>query len=460
MELKKYASLVAALASFLTPFMGSAINLAIPSIGKQFGGSAYLLGWVATCYLLAAAAFLVPLGRLADIRGRKKIFALGLGVFLVSSLLCGAAWSMETLLIFRVCQGIGGAMIFGTAVAILTSVYSPRERGRVLGLNSAAVYTGLSLGPVLGGALNHNLGWRSIFYFTALLAFVVLALTITRLKGEWAGARGEKFDLPGAVLYTAGLVALLTGVSSFTASGGMKYLLIPGLVILAGFVKYAVSNVDKPVLDLKLFAKNMTFAFSNLAALINYSATFAVTFLLSLYLQVVVGYDSQTAGFVLLSQPALMAVLSPFAGTLSDRVEPRIVASLGMALITCGLLIFSFLNGGTSLWLIVGNLILLGVGFALFASPNTNAVMGAVDKKFYGIASSTLSTMRLTGQAFSMAIVTLLLAHYIGGAELSHVSTGLLVKSTKTAFAVFTVICCGGVFASLTRGKVNVGAER
>ena len=295
MELKKYASLVAALASFLTPFMGSAINLAIPSIGKQFGSSAYLLGWVATCYLLAAAAFLVPLGRLADIRGRKKIFILGLRVFLVSSLFCGSAWSMETLLIFRVCQGIGGAMIFGTAVAILTSVYPPRERGRMLGLNSAAVYTGLSLGPVLGGALNHNLGWRSIFYFTALFAIVVLALTITRLKGEWAGARGEKFDLPGAVLYTVGLIALLTGVSSFTAPGGMKYLLFPGLIILAEFVKYAVSNVDKPVLDLKLFAKNMTFAFSNLAALINYSATFAVTFLLSLYLQVVVGYDSQTS---------------------------------------------------------------------------------------------------------------------------------------------------------------------
>lgn len=190
--------------------------------------------------------------------------------------------------------------------------------------------------------------------------------------------------------------------------------------------------------------------------MINYSATFAVGFLLSIYLQVVQGYNSQAAGLILLSQPVIMALLSPFAGALSDRVEPRIVASLGMALTTAGLFVFCFLTTGTPIWLVIVNLMLLGTGFALFSSPNSNSIMGSVEKKFYGVASSTMGTMRLSGQALSMAIVTLLLALYVGNVQLSQASTDLLVQGTRTAFVVFTVICFGGIFASLARGNMRV----
>lgn len=457
--LKRYTLIVAAMASFLTPFMGSAVNLAIPSIGRDFNSNAFLISWVATGYILASAAFLVPIGRLADIVGRKKIFLLGISFFGLSSILCGLAWSVKALIAFRILQGIGSAMIFGTAMAILTSVFPPQERGKALGINVASVYIGLSLGPVLGGMLNHNFGWQSIFYLTAIISVLAVLLAAAKLKGEWAGAGGEKFDFTGAFLYSIGLATLMYGISSINATQWAKYLLVLGLIMLVIFIKYEM-KANQPLLNLKLFGRNVTFAFSNLAALINYSATFGVGFLLSLYLQIVMDFNSQAAGFILLSQPVLMALLSPFAGTLSDKVQPRVVASCGMALTTLALFIFCFLSTSTPLWLLIADLAILGAGIAFFSSPNTNAVMGAVEKRFYGIASSTIGTMRLTGQAISMAVVTMLLALYVGNVELSHVSPDMLVNGIRTSLKVFTVICLGGIFTSLARGNLSTGEQQ
>ena len=454
--LKKYTLMVAAITSFLTPFMGSSINLAIPTIGRQFGADAYLLSWVVTSYILASAAFLLPFGRLADIVGRKKVFLVGVLSFGLFSLLCGMAWSVQSLVVFRVLQGIGGAMIFGTGMAILTSVFPPQERGKVLGINVATVYVGLSLGPVLGGTMIHNLGWPSIFHLTALLAVPVVVLAVVKLKGDWAGAGDEKFDLTGAILYVLGLVALMFGFSSMAAWEQGVYILAAGLLLMLVFIRRE-SNLRQPLVNLRLFSRNVTFAFSNLAAFINYSATFAVVFLLSLHLQVVLGYDSQAAGFIMLAQPVIMAVISPFAGRLSDRVEPRVVASWGMAMTTLGLLIFCFISQKTPLWLLVANMSLLGTGFALFSSPNSNAVMSAVEKKFYGVASSTLGTMRLVGQAFSMAIVTMLLALHVGRAELAAANAGQFLDAARMSFIILTVLCLGGFFASLARGNLRSG---
>ncbi|MGI6711494.1 MAG: MFS transporter, partial [Bacillota bacterium] len=313
-SIKRYTLIIVSMASFLTPFMGSAINLAIPSIGKEFGISTFLLGWLASSYLLASAAFLVPFGRLADIVGRKKVFVLGISIFALSSILCGIAWSIEMLIFSRILQGTASAMIFGTGVAILTSVFPPHERGKVLGINVATVYTGLSLGPVLGGVMNHHLGWQSIFIFTAVIAAAAAIVTIMKMRGEWAGAKGEKFDITGAILYSIGLIALMYGISAVAEIPSAKYLLVLGIVILGIFILYEL-KAKAPVLNLSLF-KNVTFAFSNLAAFINYSTTSGLGFLLSLYLQIISGFDSQVAGLILLSQPVIMALLSPFAGSL------------------------------------------------------------------------------------------------------------------------------------------------
>ncbi len=451
---RKITLFIACMASFITPFMGSSVNLAIVSISKEFNADPIMAGWIATSFILASAAFLVPFGRLADIIGRKKIFNMGMALFFISSLLCGLSWSIGSIIVFRLLQGLGCSMIFGTSVAILTSVYPPQERGRVLGINVATVYIGLSLGPVLGGIMNHNFGWHSIFYLMGILGAVALVMSFLFLKGDWAEAKGEHFDLLGSFLYAFGLVASLYGIVSLFETPGAKYILIIGLLILIGFVKYELS-LSQPVLNLKLFSGNITFTFSNLAAFINYSATFAVSFLIAIYLQVVMGYNSQTAGLIMLSQPILMAILSPVAGHLSDRMEPRILASLGMTLTTVGLLVFCFLNVNTSLGLIIGNLALIGIGFALFSSPNTNSIMSSVERKFFGVASSTMGTMRLGGQAVSMAIVTMFLALYVGNVSFNSADALLLTQGAKATFWVFTALCFCGIFASWARGNIH-----
>ena len=452
-SLKKCALVTSVLASFLTPFMGSAVNLAIPSIGRSLNGGAVMLSWVVSSFLLATAALLLPIGRLADIIGRKKIFVLGILIFSLFSLLCGFAWSLASLIALRFFQAVGGAMIFGTSIAILTSVYPPQERGRVLGINVASVYIGLSLGPALGGVLNHQLGWQSIFYFSAFLGLVTFLFAVTKLKGEWADAEGEYFDFSGAVIYMAGIAATILGFS-LIAESFAKYVFAAGLALLVIFVRHE-ARAAQPLLDVRLFSHNIVFAFSNLAALINYSATFALGFLLSLYLQIIRGFDSQIAGLILLSQPVLMASLSPLAGRLSDRVEPRIVSSWGMGLTALGLFAFIFIGEMMPVWEIVLFLIVIGVGFALFSSPNTNAVMGSVEKRLYGVASSTLATMRLLGQAISMAVASLVIHLYLGDVKLSEASHQALEHSISIAFAVFAATCFIGIFASHARGNVN-----
>lgn len=414
---------------------------------------AVLLSWVATSYLLAAAMFLVPFGRIADIHGRKKVFALGTATFTVASLLAGLSPSAPVLISARVLQGIGSAMIFGTGVALLTSVFPGEERGRVLGINVAAVYLGLSLGPTVGGLLTQQLGWRSIFFATIPLGLATILFVLWRLAGDWAEAAGESFDLTGSIIYSLALASLMYGFSRLPGMAGAALIVIG----VFGFVAFAAWElyVKSPVLNLGLLVSNRTFAFSNLAALIHYGAVSAISFLLSLYLQYVKGLSPQQAGLILIAQPIMQAVLSPMAGRLSDRVEPRIVASAGMTLTAMGLVLLIFLSAETPLWIIVSCLMLLGFGFALFSSPNMNAIMGSVEKRLYGVASGMLGTMRLSGQMLSMGIATLLFALYLGRVEITPAYYPLFLASAKTAFAVFAVLCVGGIFASLARGNVR-----
>ncbi len=452
-SLKRAALLVATLVSFVTPFTGAAANIALPAIGTDLGLDALMLSWVATGFLLTSAAFLIPLGRVADIHGRKRIFIIGVSVFTASSLGCALAPSAGVLISFRVLQGLGSAMIFGTGVAILTSVYPPGERGKVLGINVAAVYLGLSLGPFLGGLLTGHLGWRSIFYVNVPLGVLVILVTLWRLKGEWAEARGDRLDVRGSILYIASLVAFMYGLSKLPETMGFA-LVAAGLLGIVCFVVLE-SRTDSPVLNIDLFRANPVFAFSNLAALINYGATFAVGFLLSMYLQYLKGMTPQQAGFVLVCQPVVMMALSPLAGRLSDRIEPRIVASAGMALTTVGLFMLTFLEKDTDLSLVIGSLLVLGLGFALFSSPNTNAIMGSVERKFYGVASAMVGTMRTTGMMISMGIAMFLFSVYLGPVQITPEFHAPFLASAKAAFVVFTVLCFGGIFASLARGKLR-----
>ena len=445
--------LVTTMASFIFPFMASAVNIALPSLGKELSMDAVTLGWIATAYLLSSATFLVPFGRIADIYGRKKIFICGIVIFTLSSLFAGMASSTTMLISFRVLQGIGGAMLAGTAVALLTTVYPANKRGRVLGINVAATYIGLSIGPVLGGVLTQHLGWRSIFFLSALLGLAVIGVVLWKLKGEWTGAKGERFDFAGSIIYSLGLVALVYGFTLLPAMSGV-WLIVGGIIGLSAFTRWEM-RTRSPVLDISLFRNSRAFTFSNLAALINYSATYAVSFLISLYLQYLKGFNPETAGLILVAMPAMQAIFSPLAGRLSDRIEPRLIASAGMALTTVGLIIFIFLNEETPLAFIIGNLILMGLGFALFSSPNTNAVMSSVPKMAYGVASATLATMRQIGMVLSMGVAMLLFALYMGRVQITPEYYPLFQESMRASFIIFAILCFGGIFASLARGKVR-----
>jgi len=445
--------IVAVAGSFVTPFMGSAINVALPSIGEQFQMDAVLLSWIATSYLLAAAAFLVPLGKLADIHGRKRTYTYGMILFTVASLLCAAADSPAMLILFRVLQGIGAAMIFSTGMAILTSVFPPEERGTALGITVAAVYIGLSVGPFVGGWLTQHYSWRAVFLFNGPFGIVTVVLILMKLKEEWAEAASDKFDLVGSFVYVICLTTLMYGLSLVPAAGSV-WLFLVAACAAAVFIRREAS-LENPVLDLSLFRSNRVFAFSSLAALLNYSATFAVTFLLSIYLQHVNGLSPEDAGLVLMTQPAVMAAFSPLAGRLSDRIEPRIVASAGMALTAVGLLSLSMLREESTLAYIILDLVVLGLGFALFSSPNMNAIMSSVNKGFYGIASGALGTMRLLGQMLSMGIATLVFALFVGRVQIAAVDHPSLLKSCRYAFLAFSALCFAGILASLVRGRLR-----
>jgi predicted MFS family arabinose efflux permease len=292
-----------------------------------------------------------------------------------------------------------------------------------------------------------------VFLFTLCLDIVII-IALHWLQGEWYGKEGERFDTPGSVIYALMIVSAITVFTLLPSVLGIV-LSVASIGGLLGFI-LRETRVAVPVLDVKLFRHNIVFAFSNLAALINYMATFAVTFLLSLYLQQILGFGPAVAGVILIAQPVVMAIVSPLAGRFSDKIEPRIVSSAGMALTAVALAILAFVTEKTSLGLIVGSLVILGLGFGLFTSPNTNAVMSSVERRIYGSASATLGTMRLVGQTFSLGITTLVFSVIIGSiSNPSPAYPPLFLSSMSFLFVTFAVLCAFGVIASLARGNVR-----
>lgn len=497
---------VVVITAFITTFTGSALNMSIPEIGREFNVSAASAGWLITGYTLSVAAFSVPLGRLADITSRRKILIAGISVFVICCIAATFSVSPAMLMISRIAQGVGAAMIFSTNTAVLISSFPESMRGKVLGYSIAATYVGLSAGPVIGGLLNYHFGWRSIFVLTGSLGIISFFAALFKLprenedklkpenedklkmkqkvcykvernlrhgidSEEWnkvnfrvqhegssrkkARAAGgneaskyERFDLPGNILYALFIVMLMYGLSEvgrgyaplISAFAGIGF----GLIFVLREMKAAY-----PVVDISLFRKNAGYACSNVSALLNYGATFAISYLISIYLQVVMGYSSQAAGLIMICQPAIMAGLSPVTGRISDKFSPFKISSLGMAFCAVGIFIFIFLGTDTHLALVIAALVVTGFGFSLFSSPNANAVMSCVKETDYGVASSILATMRSIGNTLSMVIVTAIVNGYMGSIPLADAPVGVLIKVMRISFSVFTGICAAGVFISL-----------
>jgi EmrB/QacA subfamily drug resistance transporter len=445
---------IVAITSFMGTFLISSVNIALPSIEKSFGLGAVKLSWVITAFLLATAMFLLPVGRWGDLTGIRRIFKTGVVIFTFASLICGFAVSGIWLIIFRFIQGIGAAFTSTTGAAILVSAFLPQHRGRVLGFSVSAVYLGLAFGPFAGGFLTQYFGWRSIFFIAS--AFGLITTTVAFLfleKDQVKKGTEKKIDLKGTMFYMLGLVLLVYGSSQIPSLPGW---LMMGIGAISLVVFWQVENRSAmPVLETKLFTHNLLFAFSNLAALINYSATFAIVFLLSLYLQKIQGMSPRYAGTVLVAQPAMMALFSPVAGRLSDRIQPRYLATLGMTMCTIGLFAFAFLTKSIPVWMIISVLVWVGLGFAFFSSPNMNTIMSSVGKHQLGLASGSAATMRVVGQITSMTVATLFFAGFIGNQAIETVSDQLFLMSMKWAFISFTILGTVGIYFSYNRGRIQ-----
>ena len=442
------------LSNFFNPLLGAAVNVALPKIGADFMIGAVQLSWITMAYLLASAVFLVPLGKAGDLWGRKKFFLYGNLVLGLASLMCGFAFSADFLIIARLLQGIGGAMMFSTGMAIIISAFPLEERGKVIGMNVSAVYLGLSAAPILGGVLTESLGWRSLFIISGIVSLLIFVLVLWKIKEEWVEKENDKFDWLGALIYMPSMTSLMYGFSKLPSTPAIFFTAI-GLVGIIAFVMVELKS-KYPLLDMKLFKENKVFAGSNISALINYAATFAVGFMLSLYLQYAKHLSPSQAGMVLITQPALMAAVAMFSGRLSDKINPRYLASLGMGISVVGLLMLVVISQDTSQLYIIASLVVLGVGIGLFSSPNTNLVMSSVERRFYGVASATIGTMRTTGMLFSMAIASLSVHLFVGNNPIDSTNIEGFIHSAKMVFIIFSLLCVAGVFLSLARGKKSL----
>lgn len=442
---------VAVITSFITTFMGSALNLAVPNIESEFGVSAADVGWVITVYMLTCAALAVPFGRLADLFDRKKILWMGILIFTLASAASPLSSGMVMLLVFRFCQGVGASMVFSTNIAILVAAFDGSKRGQVVGYSTSATYVGLSAGPVLGGILTHNLGWKSVFLAAAAVSAVAFYSALKKLPQQTNEKKADiSFDYKGNVLYVSAIVALMYGLSVIKTSRMGAFIMAAGVLLLIIFVHVELKE-ENPVINIDMFRSNKAYTFSNMAAMLNYGATFAISYLISIYLQVIMGYTSQHAGMILIVSPVIQAVLSPPMGKLSDRYSPYAMSSAGMGLCAAALALFAFMPEESSLARIILTLSISGVGFALFSSPNTNAVMASVEKENYSVATSILATMRSIGHTTSMAIVTLVVGMYMGSLSLAEADPQTLMTTMHTCFFVFTGLCAAGIFIALRR---------
>jgi EmrB/QacA subfamily drug resistance transporter len=462
--------------AFMWPLDGSIVSVAMPVMGADLGLSFAAAMWVSAAFLLTTAVLLIPAGRLADQHGRVRYYLLGITIFTVGSVLAAASMNGTWLIASRIIQAAGAALMGATSAAIVTSVFPPHERGRALGINVMAVYLGLSVGPPLGGMIADTIGWRWIFLINLPIGIVVLVWGWFMLPRTEGIPDAPRLDVAGSVLLGAFLVCLLVPLTFSTEWGWASGLSIGLLVVSAlSLVAFVVveRRVSAPILDLDMVLKNRLFAAATTAALLNYMALYGVALLTAIFLEVVQDRSAGATGLLILSQPLLMAVLSPFSGRLSDRVGSRVLATGGMVTIAGGMILLAAMPATAPVWQVALYLGIVGVGMAAFSAPNTSAVMGSVRRDQLSVASAFLGTMRTAGQALSVAILGGMAASQLGrlGGRLlfthGHASgAGSLGRRAvedyalgyKYAMVTGAVLALIGAAISLTRGA-HVAAE-
>lgn len=446
MKLEKIVLIVATLTSFFTVFLSSAVMVAVPSLASEFGMSNIIQNWVTMLFFLAVAIFTIPAGQLSGKFGLKKSMVFGSAVYILSSIVAVFSINSEMFLICRLIQGIGVSFLNVASMAMVVSAFSPQERGKAIGINVTGVYLATSTSPVIGGFLNFQFGWRSIFLTSVPFLILILVLLISQIKEEWITMGEVPIDWKGCIVYSLGILLFIYGFTRLDESIGI-ILTVVGIIVLGLFVALELRE-KYPVFDVKFF-KNPKFSSANFAALTAYLATFAVTTIVNYHLQYIRGYDSQIAGLILLVAPLIQVIMAPISGRLSDKVNPQKLAAIGMFFGAISLAMLSMLGDSTPLWFLIVAMISHGLGFGIFSSPNTNAIMGSVPPKDTPVASASVATMRVIGQTMSMGMLTLVFAFVMGNVPMVEKYFPLLITSSQITCLICMVLCVTSVFASL-----------
>lgn len=437
----------------ITSLTLSAVNIAVPTIAIELQADAVAVSWIPTAMLWGTIVLMLPAGRVADMLGRKKVYLFGVCFLSLASLLVLAVDSIEALLAVRVLQGLGSSMIYGTAMAIIGAVFANSNRGGALGLTSSAVYLGLSCGPLMGGWLTEFYGWRSVFWMPVPLMLVAIVLVLVYVKGDWKSEVPEKLDGWGSLIFVAWISAFFLGMSGLPDPENIG-LVIAGLILLVLFVKQQQRS-PHPLVRISALRQNRVFSRSIISSLLMYAANFPIVFLLSLYLQFIHQMSPSTAGQLILIQTLIMMLVAPISGRLSDRYEPRIIATAGCFCFAGGFGALLWINMETSITLVVVALAVLGVGFGLFSSPNNNAAIGSARKDRLSIASALLNLARTLGNMMSTAVVMMLFSISMGSAEIEPALYPQLLWVIQVAFALSCLSSLIAGYFSYTRGKVH-----
>ncbi|MCC6484361.1 MAG: MFS transporter [Armatimonadetes bacterium] len=439
--------------TFMSALDASVVNVVLPVIREVMRTDVASVEWIVTVYLLVLSGVLLSFGRLGDMRGHRNIYLTGFIIFVISSGLCGLSWSVWWLVAFRGVQAVGGAMLFANAPAILTGGFPASERGKALGLQATMTYLGLTVGPALGGFLAHSLGWRSVFYINVPTGSLALWLG-WRFIPKDPGAGHERFDFTGAALFTSGLVCLLLALNQGHA-WGWKSALTLGLVatsavLLSVFLWW--EHIDRqPMLDLSLF-RSWLFSTSTVSAVLQYTTSYVVLFILPFYLIQGCGLDAARAGLVMTAQPLVMAIVAPLSGTLSDRIGTRFPATAGMLALAAGSLMLARVGQATPLTYIALSLALSGLGSGLFTSPNNSALMGAAPANRQGIASGMLATARNTGMACGVGLAGAIFTTLTGPRDLSG---EVVFFASRACFLAAAIVAALGAVVSGVRGTAD-----
>jgi EmrB/QacA subfamily drug resistance transporter len=457
---------VTTIGAFMAAIDGNIVILGLPQMMEELHANLVSMVWVIIGYILVSTVFLLTFGRVADLLGRVRMYNLGFVVFTVGSALCGLAGNDTQLIIWRLVQGSGAAMMVVNSVALLTEVFPADQRGRALGINAITFAAGGVVGPVLGGFILTAANWRWIFFINVPVGLVGAGWAYLSLKEKSIRQHGERFDPLGAVTFTVALISLL---AALTLGIELSWLSLPILLLFALFVLATVifiwweRRTRYPVLDFTLF-RNRVYNFSVLAAMMQSLALFAVNFLIVFYLQGVRGYDPLQAALLLIPLPVLLAVMAPLSGAIADRIGARVPATLGVLIQGAVLLWFLRLSATTPYLQIAIALAIMGLGGGLFYAPNTSAAMNAAPRNRLGIASATLATLRQVGMvisfALSLAVAAGSLPHdvmlqlFVGtNTQLGSQLMQDFVVGMHSAFLVSFVLCMLAAVLSLARGK-------